>query len=66
MRYSTQCVGCGEFVLLVAPIVYAGWYPCPVCGDGSLIVPETALTPRDDDAFSIDVGYEVLHDGREW
>lgn len=53
MRYSCQCWYCGEFILLCAPTVHAGHYPCPCCEDGVLFVPETALTPLSTDPVEI-------------
>jgi len=45
MRYPTQCVTCGQYVVLVSPVVFAGWYPCPACEEGGLCVPVTKVTP---------------------
>jgi Zn finger protein HypA/HybF involved in hydrogenase expression len=60
MRLRAQCWTCGEFVLLVAPVVYAGNYPCPVCGDGLLHVPITKESPIQTDEFEVQPAFEVL------
>jgi len=53
VQYPVQCCFCGEVVTLVAIQIYCGNYPCPKCQEGLLIVPETKLTPRDPDPFSV-------------
>jgi len=60
MRYSAQCWGCGEYVLLAAPVVYAGNYPCPVCEEGLLHVPIGTETPICTDEFDVQPAFEVL------
>lgn len=54
MTHYLCCVCCGEVTTLIGVQNFAGWYRCPVCSDLGLLLPETDLTPRNPDAFSIE------------
>lgn len=60
MFIATQCVHCGETIVLVSPHVYAGLYPCPACEIGLLIIPVTEVTPINRDEFQIEPEFIVM------
>jgi len=59
MLHLAQCVHCGEFTQLVAPVVYAGVWPCAACNELGIFIPVTAATPRHDEPFEIE-DFEIL------
>jgi len=63
MHIISQCWTCGAWITLVAPVVYAGHYPCPMCTEGTVFLPETAVTPAQHDDKEIEFNVWPVAEG---
>lgn len=54
MMHVCQCAHCGEVFTMIAPKIYAGIYPCPMCTECAIFIPVTNYTPHQDDCLEIE------------